>query len=105
GAIASQLWFLAFALEAAARVRTLALVEILFAQVVSARTFRQRTRPREALGLALVVVGVLVLLAYSGGAARKRPGASPPSGDTERRPVCLAPAALEIADQRPVSRA
>lgn len=65
GAIASQLWFLAFALEAAARVRTLALVEILFAQVVSARIFRQRTRPREALGLALVVVGVLVLLAYS----------------------------------------
>lgn len=65
GALASQLWFLAFALEAAARVRTLALVEILFAQVVSARLFRQRTRAREALGLALVVVGVLVLLAYS----------------------------------------
>lgn len=65
GALASQLWFLAFALEAAARVRTVALVEILFAQVVSARLFRQRTRPREALGLALVVVGVLVLLAYS----------------------------------------
>jgi uncharacterized membrane protein len=65
GALASQLWFLAFAIETAARVRTLALVEILFAQVVSARIFRQATRPREALGLALVVVGVLVLLAYS----------------------------------------
>ena len=32
GAFASQFWFLAFALTAAANVRTLALVEVLFAQ-------------------------------------------------------------------------
>jgi len=63
GALASQLWFLAFAIEAAARVRTLALVEILFAQIVSARLFRQRPGSRESLGLGLVVLGVLVLLA------------------------------------------
>ncbi len=63
GALASQLWFLAFAIEAAARVRTLALVEILFAQLVSARLFRHRPGSRESLGLALVVLGVLVLLA------------------------------------------
>ena len=35
GAFASQFWFLAFALTAAANVRTLALVEVLFAQAVS----------------------------------------------------------------------
>src|SRR5690606_20255078 len=56
GALASQLWFLAFAIEAAARVRTLALVEILFAQLVSARLFRHRTRAREALRLAPALV-------------------------------------------------
>lgn len=62
GALASQLWFLAFALEAAARVRTLALVEILFAQIVSARLLRHRSSLREILGLVLVVLGVLALL-------------------------------------------
>ena len=35
GALASQFWFLAFALTAAANVRTLALVEVLFAQGVA----------------------------------------------------------------------
>jgi hypothetical protein len=35
GAFASQMWFLAFALETAAKVRTLGLIEILFARVVS----------------------------------------------------------------------
>ena len=35
GAFASRMWFLAFALETAAKVRTLALVEILFAQLVA----------------------------------------------------------------------
>jgi drug/metabolite transporter (DMT)-like permease len=65
GAVASQFWFLAFAIESAARVRTLALVEILFAQIVSAQIFRQRPGSRETIGLALVVLGVLVLLAAS----------------------------------------
>ena len=41
GALASQFWFLAFALTDAARVRTLALVEVLFAQVASLRLFRE----------------------------------------------------------------
>ena len=36
GAFASQFWFLAFALATAASVRTLALVEVLFAQAISA---------------------------------------------------------------------
>jgi drug/metabolite transporter (DMT)-like permease len=62
GALASQFWFLAFALATAASVRTLALVEVLFAQAISTFVFRQKTTPREAAGTAIVVVGVGLLL-------------------------------------------
>jgi len=62
GALASQLWFLAFSLQTAAAVRTVALVEILFAQAVSRRLFAQRASRREAIGMALMVGGVLALL-------------------------------------------
>jgi uncharacterized membrane protein len=62
GAFASQMWFLAFALETAAKVRTLALIEILFAQVLSRNLFKQRLASREAVGIALIVAGVIVLL-------------------------------------------
>ena len=62
GAFASQMWFLAFALETAAKVRTLALVEILFAQVVSRNLFKQNLASREAVGIALIVAGVVLLL-------------------------------------------
>ena len=62
GAIASQFWFLAFALATAASVRTLALIEVLFAQLVARVAFGQRTSAREALGMALVVGGVALLL-------------------------------------------
>jgi drug/metabolite transporter (DMT)-like permease len=62
GAFASQFWFLGFSLTAAANVRTLALVEVLFAQAVSRRVFGQRVSTREAAGMALVVAGVALLL-------------------------------------------
>lgn len=62
GAFASQFWFLAFALTSAANVRTLALIEVLFAQGVTRFAFRQRTAPREFLGIALIVAGVVLLL-------------------------------------------
>ena len=62
GALASQFWFLAFALATAASVRALALVEVLFAQAISRFVFKQRTTPREALGIALIVAGVVLLL-------------------------------------------
>jgi len=62
GALASQFWFLAFALASAASVRTLALVEVLFAQAISRFVFKQTTAPREALGIALIVIGVVLLL-------------------------------------------
>jgi drug/metabolite transporter (DMT)-like permease len=65
GALASQFWFLAFALATAASVRTLALIEVLFAQLVARYGFGQRTSAREAVGMALVVAGVaLLILAY-----------------------------------------
>jgi len=63
GALASQFWFLAFALATAASVRTLALVEVLFAQLVARFAFGQKTTAREALGMLLVIAGVVLLLA------------------------------------------
>ncbi len=63
GAFASQFWFLAFALTAAANVRTLALVEVLFAQGVAYYSFKQPLSVRELSGIALIVVGVALLVA------------------------------------------
>ena len=62
GALASQFWFLAFALATAASVRTLALIEVLFAQLVARYAFGQKTTPREAIGMVLVVAGVVLLI-------------------------------------------
>jgi drug/metabolite transporter (DMT)-like permease len=62
GAFASQFWFLAFALATAASVRTLALVEVLFAQAISSFVFRQATTAREGVGIVLIVIGVIALL-------------------------------------------
>jgi drug/metabolite transporter (DMT)-like permease len=62
GAAASQFWFLAFALATAASVRTLALVEVLFAQFMSHIIFGQPTSRRELIGIVLVVAGVLLLI-------------------------------------------
>jgi drug/metabolite transporter (DMT)-like permease len=62
GALASQFWFLAFALATAASVRTLALVEVLFAQLVARFAFNQKTTAREAAGMVLVIAGVVLLI-------------------------------------------
>lgn len=62
GAVASQFWFLAFALETVAKVRTLALVEVLFAGIVSGAIIRQATSPREGLAILLIIAGVALLL-------------------------------------------
>ena len=62
GAFASQFWFLGFSLTAAANVRTLGLVEVLFAQPWGDRVFRQKVSAREALGMALIVAGVGLLM-------------------------------------------
>jgi len=62
GAFASEFWFLGFAITTAANVRTLALVEVLFAQGVTHFIFKQPTTGRERAGIILVVVGVLLLV-------------------------------------------
>ena len=62
GALASQFWFLAFALTSATRVRTLALIEVIFAQAVSLRLFREGISRREWAGMALIVAAVALLL-------------------------------------------
>lgn len=63
GAFASQFWFIGFSLTSAANVRTLGLVEVLFAQAVSRQLFGQATSGREIAGIALIVAGVALLLA------------------------------------------
>lgn len=63
GAAASQFWFLAFALTSVANVRTLALVEVLFAQAISYYSFKQPISLREASGIVLIVIGVAALIA------------------------------------------
>ena len=63
GAFSSQFWFLAFALTAAANVRTLALVEVLFAQGVAYFSLKQPFSARELLGIILIVIGVALLVA------------------------------------------
>jgi len=62
GAFASSFWFASFALATAASVRTLALIEVLFAQAVSVLIFRQAVSIREMAGIVLVIAGVALLL-------------------------------------------
>jgi len=62
GALASLGWFTAFALMETAAVRTLGLVELIFAQALSRRLFKEVTSPREWLGLALLALGVGLVL-------------------------------------------
>jgi drug/metabolite transporter (DMT)-like permease len=63
GAFASQFWFLSFALAAAANVRTLALIEVLFAQAAAYYSFKQPLSARELFGIVLIVIGVALLIA------------------------------------------
>lgn len=66
GASASEGWFLGFALTAAANVRTLGLVEVLFAQLLSWRIFLTKGTRQEMIGTVLIVTGVGILLLTRG---------------------------------------
>ncbi|HUB86176.1 MAG TPA: EamA family transporter [Rhizomicrobium sp.] len=63
GALASQFWFLAFALATAASVRTLGLVDVIFAQAVSRFVFKHHTTPREYASIGLILAGAILLVA------------------------------------------
>lgn len=65
GAAASLAWFSAYAMQSAASVRTLGLVEVVFSYLVSRRIFSESLRAAEKLGMALVVLG-LVLICLQG---------------------------------------
>jgi drug/metabolite transporter (DMT)-like permease len=62
GSFASEMWFLAFALESPARVRTLGLAEILIAGMISRRVFAQAPGIRDIAGIVLVIFGIGLLL-------------------------------------------
>lgn len=62
GALASLFWFMAFALTSAAKVRTLALVEVPMAMLVSRKVFKQGAGARDYAGMALIVAGIVLLL-------------------------------------------
>jgi len=62
GSAASEGWFLAFALATAASVRTLGLIDVLFAQFVSHVLHKQKTTPLELTGIALLVGGAILLV-------------------------------------------
>jgi drug/metabolite transporter (DMT)-like permease len=61
GATASACWFTAMAIEPAAHVRTLALVEILFGYALSWRYFRERVSRSELTGMLLLMAGLIVV--------------------------------------------
>jgi uncharacterized membrane protein len=61
GAAASAGWFTAFAIETAAHVRTLGLIELVFSYAISQRFFRERFTRLERLGMALLVAGLVLV--------------------------------------------
>ena len=61
GATASACWFTAMAIEPAAHVRTLALVEILFGYAISRRFFRERVSRIEIAGMLLLLLGLVIV--------------------------------------------
>ena len=61
GAAASAGWFTAFAIEAAANVRTLGLVELIFSYVVSLKLFRDKLSAQELGGMALIALGIVII--------------------------------------------
>jgi drug/metabolite transporter (DMT)-like permease len=61
GAAASAGWFTAFAIEPAANVRTLGLVELIFAYVISLKLFKERLSGQELAGMALIALGIAVI--------------------------------------------
>ncbi|WP_333816684.1 EamA family transporter [Tabrizicola sp.] len=62
GALASAFWFTGFALTTAANVRTLALVEVILALLLARVAFGQRATPRQLTGIAILLLGVVLLL-------------------------------------------
>ena len=65
GALASAFWFIAFSLTSAANVRTLALVEVIFALIFARVALGQKSTKRQLTGIAILLTGVVLLLEAS----------------------------------------
>ena len=61
GAAASLAWFTAYAIQGAASVRTLGMVEVVFSLLVSRRILREKLVSLEWLGVGLVLLGLLLI--------------------------------------------
>jgi len=61
GAMASFGWFTAFALRSAVDVRIVGLVEVIYSYALSTHLFKEHVRAMEILGMALVLVGIVVV--------------------------------------------
>ena len=62
GALASQFWFIGFSLTSAANVRTVALIEVVFAAVYARLVLGQSPTQRQLSGMAILMAGVALLL-------------------------------------------
>jgi drug/metabolite transporter (DMT)-like permease len=61
GATASVGWFTAMAIEPVAHVRTLALIELVFALFISQRVFKERLTRLELIGVAVLACGLVIV--------------------------------------------
>jgi drug/metabolite transporter (DMT)-like permease len=61
GRAASACWFTAFAIEPAAHVRTLGLVELMFSFAVARRFFKERLSFAELAGVALLALALVMV--------------------------------------------
>ena len=61
GAAASLAWFTAYAMQGAAPVRTLGMVEVVFSYIVSRRVFSEKLSLPEKLGMALMMAGLVLI--------------------------------------------
>lgn len=61
GAAASLAWFTAYAMQGAAPVRTLGMVEVVFSYIVSRRVFSEKLSLTEKMGMALMMLGLVLI--------------------------------------------
>ena len=61
GAAASAGWFSAFALQPAAHVRTVGLIELVFSYAVSLKLFREKLSRLELAGMVFLALGIAVI--------------------------------------------
>jgi drug/metabolite transporter (DMT)-like permease len=64
GFLASIGWFTAFTLQNAAYVRAVGQIELVFTFIASIVFFKERTKPLELLGIALVILAILLLILF-----------------------------------------